>query len=54
MAASSKTTQYANKYGVKIFKGYSAYFIERISSFWNCTKSNSIDSWSWNTGKLQS
>lgn len=49
ITAVPKTTQYATKYGVKIFKGKSASFIEFISLFWNCTKSNSIDSWSWDS-----
>ena len=51
ISAIPKSTQYATKYGVKMFKGKTGLF-EHISLFWNCAKSNSIDRWSWNSQQV--
>ena len=51
ISAVPKSMQYATKYGPKIFKGKDSLF-ELISLFWNCTKSNSINSWSWNSQQV--
>jgi len=48
ISAVPKSMQYATKYGV-ILK---AFLNLLISLFWNCTKRNSIDSWSWNSQQV--